>query len=354
MLKCQELDKFDFKFIKKMKPDTVYKLKGKAAIAYIDAENYKWIAYSTNKETVFTGYDHYSNLFSCLYARYYNHCRIVNEDDLRYFNSQSLADDATSVDDIIQKLEPQVQRLFPKNIELGVELELEPEDYSDLCYNEDSGELERSINEIDKTKLVEAIKSDCSVYGGSELNLKHLPYDKWKGSGVKQLLKKLRDTLGLDNRYGTAGMHIHISGPMALTVVRQFETQRQEIGKFLNLIGFRRENIEVPGCDTGRDEDGCRYYRYGTGTDTIKNQILTHGTAEFRCFEVTTDYDLFMLRLKFVRELYSYLGTGRKIKDFAKTANKRARELFMKLYNDSRNPHAFGVLNDEELKLMEA
>lgn len=355
MLKCEEIPKFDSDFVENMQPDYVYKLKDKALVAYIDNIGIKRVSYATRPDYISSEpLERWCNsIFDCFSAMYASH-RTANC-DFDFDTVPNITEDKRTIESLIKKWQRMVKKAYPKRTEIGVELELEPEnDECDVCYENDSDELCAQIAEIDTDKLVEDVKSDCSVYGETELNLKHMTMKKWELCGVKDLLIKLREVVGLDNRYGTAGMHIHVSGPGVLVAARNIPNQREEIGRFLNLVGFRRQDIEIPNCEKNYDKHGGHCTRYGTKTDTITDQSSYHGTIEFRCFEVTTDYELFMLRIKFATELFKYLAKGEKITDFARKANKKARSMFMQLYKDSRNPHAFGVLDETELKLMEA
>lgn len=352
MFKCIEVDKIDFNLIENMDYDTVYKQKNKALIAYREPVcNYLRVYWADFRSQISDR--PYGGTLGSKIESIYCRQRLVNsESDIP--NDELICEDTRTLDEILKYAKREINRAYPKRTEIGVELELEPEQDYDTCYSNSVYDTVDKIEEIDKTKLVERVKCDCSVFGGTELNLKHMSLNKWSKSGIKELLTKLRESVGLDNRYGTAGMHVHVSGPRLTTASRQAYKHYQDIGNFLNLIGFRRKQIEIIDCEPGYDKDGDHLTRYGIGTDAIRCAFNSHGTVEFRCFEVTTDYDLFMTRIEFCKELFAYLGKDLDIKDFAKKASKRARELFLKLYNDSRNPHAQGTMSDEELKLMEA
>lgn len=354
MFKMGTIDNFDEKTLKKLKKDTVYKVKDKALVVFKDG-NVLMTSFATRGDTTTQhcyGYES-TNYATAIRAIYYNQYTVYRPQQLLE-RQYSILDDPRTVEEVAGEVVKRLNQENSADIELGVEMELEPENDEDLCYDSGEDYLEKEITDIDKKDLVERVCYDCSVYGHSELNLTHMTMKKWERSGVKKLLNDLRTKLGLDGRYGTAGMHVHISGKNIVEAVREVNKQKEDIGRFLNLIGFRRGTITIPDCEPGHDKDGGRFCRYGTNENAIREQLSGHGTVEFRCFEATTDYDLFMVRLKFVQEVFKYLGHKYKIKDFAKKANKRARGLFMQLYNDPRNPHAFGVLTDEQKQMMEA
>lgn len=213
--------------------------------------------------------------------------------------------------------------------QLGVELELEEKDL-DVFSSDDACELRRK-----HSKYIDEIGNDVSVYNGCEIRFKHPNLKNWNFDEIKQVLEDVKAT-GLDSYYGTAGMHVHISGRGLIKAISRSQRFFKDIEAILLPISCRREKITNPGrCSSDR-------FRYGLGDNMIKNQASNFGTIEIRVFEATTDPEIFHRRLKFCDTLFRYLRGRKSIKNFFKNITDEERENYRYLLLDKNNPHAFG------------
>lgn len=213
--------------------------------------------------------------------------------------------------------------------QLGVELELEEKDYDSFSSNE-ANELRRKHR-----KYIDEIGGDVSVYNGCEIRFKHPNLKNWNFDEIKQVLEDVKAT-GLDSYYGTAGMHVHISGRGLMKVINRSQRFFKDVEAILLPISCRRAKITNPG-RTSDDR-----FRYGLGDNMIKNQASNFGTIEIRVFEATTDPEIFHRRLKFCDTLFRYLRSRKSIKNFFKNITDEERENYRYLLLDKNNPHAFG------------
>lgn len=221
-----------------------------------------------------------------------------------------------------------------KNIQMGVELEVE-------C----SDEPRSNISDLDDYDLVYEIGSDCSVRNGAEIRFKHPELKNWDFNQVAEILNLIKSK-DYDNNWGTAGMHVHISGPNTLRAIQRVYSNLEEVKKILMPISCRREVIETPsGIRNG--------LRYGIdGTDYIRDQYGDLGTLEIRAFESTTDPKIFEKRLRFCETFYKYLCGKYSLKDFFKRITKEEKDNYRDLVLDSNNPSAFGGSKEEILAML--
>lgn len=213
--------------------------------------------------------------------------------------------------------------------QIGVELELETDN-------------ERRNMDTDKLRafrdLVVGTHNDPSVYQGVEINFTYGPINTWKIKQIKRLLRECKKQ-HLDNRYGTAGMHVHVSGKNALKVNRKIQENFQEIHDIIMPISSRRKDKVFNNIGT----------RYGTEGDCVRDQTNDFGTVEFRCFEATTDAKIFKRRLAFCRTLFLYLASDKPIKDFFNLIKPHEKENYKALLLDERNECAFGPSREDVL-----
>lgn len=222
-----------------------------------------------------------------------------------------------------------------KSIQLGVELELETET------DADSYDAER---ELECDPLIQDVGTDGSLENGCEVRFNHPAIRGWKLDKIKNILEKL-SKLGFENLYGTAGMHIHVSGPRAKQATIKAFNNLYTIQKILYPISARRRYIERPD---DLEEDWEEGY-YGRGYDIINDQICNFGTLEFRAFEATTNPKVFYWRLIVCRALFKHLTTDLPVMDFFKTMDKKTKNAYKSLLLHRDNPHEYGESVDEVL-----
>ena len=222
-----------------------------------------------------------------------------------------------------------------KNMEFGVELELESDEHID---SEDRAALQRKY-----TDIIQDVGTDGSVDNGVEIRFRHPTLRGWKLDQVKSILDDAK-ALGLKSEWGTAGMHIHIS----------HKDIRKAIPKFiLNL--YEMENILYPiGCRTkkiGKKHNSDRYY--GIGNDLYRNQVETFGTLEIRAWNATTNPDVFLARIRIAKALVEFLLTDLpvNIREFFRWLPK-ARKKDYKFLLNTENPREYGLPNDVLLGML--
>lgn len=208
-------------------------------------------------------------------------------------------------------------------VQLGVELELEHNDKKPHVLST------AKIRETSKD-LIDNIGSDPSVWQGVEIRFKHPTISKWDIKKIRKVLRECKKQ-HLGNFYGTAGMHVHVSGKGAIKAIRRASEEKDLIKRILYPISCRREEKER-GSAT----------RYGLNGDETRNQFRDFGTLEFRCFEATTDVKIFKRRLRFCKTLFEYLASDKPIRDFFKNLKKSEKINYLALLNDKNNPRYFG------------
>ena len=218
-----------------------------------------------------------------------------------------------------------------KNIQIGVELEVEQNEGP--CSNLDG---------VEDYDLVYNIGSDCSVRNGAEIRFNHPELKNWDFNQVAEILNLIKSK-DYDNNWGTAGMHVHVSGPNTLRAIQRAYSNLEEVKKILMPISCRRKRIV--GAQPG--------LRYGIdGTDYIRDQYGDYGTLEIRAFESTTDPTIFEKRLRFCETFYKYLCGKYSLKDFFKRITKEEKDNYRDLVLDSNNPSAFGGSKEEILAML--
>lgn len=217
-----------------------------------------------------------------------------------------------------------------KTPKIGVELELETDNEKEYVNEEKLYEFKN---------LVQMIKNDSSVYNGLEINFTYGGVKTWKIKEVSKLLKECKKQ-HLDNRYGTAGMHVHVSGKGVLKVLRRIYDNFDKVYDIVMPVSSRRKY---------REKDCGFIKRWGTGADFVRDQTTDFGTVEFRCFEATTDAKIFKRRLEFCRTLFNFLKTDKPIEDFFNLITQKEKDNYKALLLDSNNECAFGPKRDEML-----
>ena len=212
--------------------------------------------------------------------------------------------------------------------QIGVELELETDNFRETMNREKLHEFR---------DLVVGTHNDPSVFNGIEINFTHGRINSWKIKQIKRLLRECKKQ-HLDNRYGTAGMHVHVSGKNAMKVNRKIKENFNEIHDIIMPISSRRKEKRYGG-----------FGRYGTGADCVRDQMEDFGTVEFRCFEATTDAKIFKRRLAFCRTLFLYLAGDKPIKEFFNQIKPHEKENYKALLLDERNECAFGPSREATL-----
>jgi hypothetical protein len=210
-----------------------------------------------------------------------------------------------------------------KEIELGVELELECE-----------GNRFAIPEAVKNSKLVQDVGYDCSLDNGREIRFRHPTLKGWKNQEIESILKALEKN-GF-KQAKTAGMHIHVSGPKAEQVARRAKLHLDDVQIVLLPISARNNHNGL----------------WFTGNNAVHDQFDTFGTVEFRVWESTTNTKIFKDRLLVAKAFYRFLLKDDPITDFFKKMPKYAKAAYLRLLNDKNNPHLYGMPVADVLKQM--
>ena len=208
--------------------------------------------------------------------------------------------------------------------EYGVELEIESDKNM-------PSEIRNLIYETNKT-LIDNVGSDSSVRGGTEIRFKHPQMKGWKYKDIAKILKVCRDN-GATNKYGTAGMHIHISRPDIRVVVNRFIENLDTMQHILYPINCR-ELTKATGAKMN----------YGVGSNIYRDQVSSFGTLEIRAWNSTLDPHLFLARIKFCKYFTQWLAKTKEvsIESFFNSLTKKQKENYNYMLNHAENPHKWG------------
>lgn len=208
-----------------------------------------------------------------------------------------------------------------RNPEYGVELEIESET-----------SLPRAEIQKEGGKLIQDVGNDGSVRGGTEIRFNHPSFSGWKYKDVSKLLKFCADK-GATTKFGTAGMHIHISRKDIGEIVKKFEQNLNTMQEILYPINCRKKlkfNNEP--------------VNYGVGSNIYHNQLSDFGTLEIRAWNSTLDPKLFMARIKFCRTLTNWLAKAKDItvEAFFNSLSPAEKWNYKYMMNHPENPHEWG------------
>ena len=311
---------------------TVYIAEGQDLVFII--QNYRddtvWIAYFNPDNhpdgTVhgsLTECDHQSwhGIFNSNYGMYdasdWNHIRL-------YIKSAPTKETQTKIASVMARLNKPAGE-----IQLGVELELE------RAWSLPANWLSKRLKLV-AGALIDSVVSDTSVRGGMELRFNHPKLANWNKDKVQNTLKYLKNK-GYNHWKGTAGMHIHMSaGNRAATwrAATWFMENIDAMKEILYPICARQPKVN----GSVRTDD--TMHRYGVGKD-ITRGFTGHNTLEIRCFEATTNPEVFYARLKFADYLMRFLTEELPVSEFFNRMSLEDK-LNYKLLVETDNPHAFG------------
>lgn len=307
----------------------VYKVRGKSCLIIADLHGTR---------AVFDAHCYWYRDYQGWYnidSIYYSNIRLNKQDYLNTLLELDLKEDKRETDfdlgirSYIYSIKSKMRK-NTKTPKIGVELELETDNEKDYVNEHDLYEFKN---------LVQLIKNDSSVYNGLEINFTYGGVKTWKIKEVSKLLKECKKQ-HLDNRYGTAGMHVHVSGKGVLKVLRRIYDNFDKVYDIVMPVSSRRKY---------REKDCGFTKRWGTGADFVRDQTTDFGTVEFRCFEATTDAKIFKRRLEFCRTLFNFLKTDKPIEDFFNSITQKEKDNYKALLLDSNNECAFGPNRDEML-----
>jgi len=281
-------------------------------------------------------------IHNCLYRHYTSHWGLshqVHINQLNDFKIRRSLKKETVFNKVKADLEPIITFLKnnEKDIQLGVELELEHDDYPPRGWV--AKFLTRTCN-----YLFDMVASDGSVRGGTEIRFNHPTLKYWDKDQVTKMMQGLVK-MGFNHKMQTAGMHIHLSAPddgNTRKAADKFYRNKSAMQKILYPISARQDLNK-------RGLNGVS--RYGLGDD-ITRGYTGHKTLEIRVWEATTNPEIFMARLKFADYLMRFLISNSPISAFFDEMSVEDKLNYKVMLDDPENPHAFGIGHDEAVKLL--
>ena len=222
-----------------------------------------------------------------------------------------------------------------KNMQFGVELELESDKYIDST---EKLKLSRKYKD-----LIQDVGDDGSVVNGAEIRFRHPTMRGWKLDTVKRVLDDAKE-LGLKSEWGTAGMHIHISCPNIKKATTKFVNNLFTMQNILYPINARNKMI-------GKGKKSP--ITYGVGSNIYHDQTNTFGTLEIRAWNATTNPEVFMARIRIAKAIVQFLLSNQKVtmENFFKWLPKSKRKDYLFLMN-TENPNEFGLNQETILAMM--
>lgn len=221
---------------------------------------------------------------------------------------------------------PAGQEVKKVNVELGVELELE---------NKNSDNDADDLRYMTANELIDNVGYDGSVFRGNEFRFRHPSIKGWALSKITNVLSMMVRE-GYANLYGTAGMHVHVSGPNATVAALRAKNSIRAVNRILEPICGRRRYIQTPG-------NSPRAGYYGRGSNSLRSQLGDFGTLEFRAFEATTDPHVFYWRLIVCKALFEHLAADKPLRSFFKDMKPRVKSAYKSLLTHPTNPHDYGA-----------
>ena len=222
-----------------------------------------------------------------------------------------------------------------KNMQFGVELELESDNYVD---SNEKIKLSRKYKD-----LIQDVGDDGSVENGAEIRFRHPSLRGWKLDTVKRVLDDAKE-IGLKSEWGTAGMHIHISCPNIKKATTKFVNNLFTMQNILYPINARNKMV-------GKDRK--KPIHYGVGDNIYHDQTNTFGTLEIRAWNATTNPEVFMARIRIAKAIVQFLLSNQKVtmENFFKWLPKQRRKDYLFLMN-TENPNEFGLNQETILAMM--
>lgn len=183
--------------------------------------------------------------------------------------------------------------------------------------------------------LCTAIKYDCSLYNGFELNTCYMPIKGWELKKIRELMECIKE-YEPNNIRNTAGQHIHIFGPDNSKVLRLINRNYAKFLEFIEPICARDRYLR----DSNGNIRGTKHY--GLKQDAFRsNGDFT--TLEIRAFAASADPSVIKARLVVCDALYKALARYGSWRDIYKRLSKKGQKAYKRLLKNKDNPHCFGA-----------
>lgn len=182
--------------------------------------------------------------------------------------------------------------------------------------------------------LCTAIKYDCSLYNGFELNTCYMPIKGWELKKIRELMECIKE-YEPNNIRNSAGQHIHIFGPDNSKVLQLIKHNYAKFLEFIEPICARDNHIR----DRNGNVRGDAFY--GLKSDAFRsNGEFT--TLEIRAFAATPEPRIIKDRLVVCDALYKALARYGSWRDIYKRLSKKGQKAYKRLLKNKDNPHCFG------------
>jgi len=304
-------------------------IKGTDALIYLEDRD----PFLYSKKAYLRGSEARSSKFCSFMHRneYHNHYGLFNLSDFyhamraleheSFSKNEHLATKKMLLEDYKDWRDTKGTQRYP---EYGVELEIESDEAMPTAIRQEIKDM--------GGKLIHDVGCDGSVRGGTEIRFNHPALSGWKYKEIENILAFCKDK-GATTKYGTAGMHIHISRPDVKKVVDNFRKNLTTMQAILYPINCRKL----------KTYDGKDMY-FGVNDNIFRDQTGEFGTLEIRAWNSTLDPKLFMARIKFCKTFTNWLAKTKEVSvsSFFDFMSKQEKANYSYMLNHAENPHMWG------------
>ena len=211
---------------------------------------------------------------------------------------------------------------------IGTELEFE------IGNGENNGHAVQNLRE-NMPALCTAVKFDCSLINGFELNTVYYPIKYWELRKIREMLTDIQDYKPC-NKHRTAGQHVHLFGKDNAKVSRLINDNYQKFLEFIMPISARDKYIR--DAFGGANEPA----HFGIGGDAFRDNYRWL-TLEIRAFAASPDPSVIKDRLVVCDALYKALARYGTWRDIYKHLPQKGAQAYKRLLKNKDNPHCFGA-----------
>lgn len=219
------------------------------------------------------------------------------------------------------------EKITRKQPTIGTELEFE------IGSGDTTSLVIRSIQEA-IPMLCTGVTYDCTLTNGFELNTSYMPIKGWELNKIREMMEYIKK-YEPNNKYNTAGQHVHIFGPDNYKVLKLIRNNYKKFLEFIEPICARDKYV--------RNSDGnirCNKY-FGLKRDAFRSNGC-YTTLEIRAFAASPDPQVIKDRLVVCDALYKTLARYGTWRDIYKRLTKKGQKAYKRLLKNKENPHCFG------------
>lgn len=224
-------------------------------------------------------------------------------------------------------------------VELGVELELDAVNGAPLPTSY------RVLLQQNYQNLLYRIKDDCSLCGGCEMEFLHPTMRGWNLKDIAPLLKVCKEKYKLTEKFGNAGMHVHLSVPNMRRLEHNFTANVPALKTIFHTIGARPVSVF-------RWDWSYRCQAHWGIDDWYRSTGHGYnGTIEIRAFNATTNPRIFKARLIFCKYVAEYFDETSDMTLFWDLMPKFVKHAWKYLVLTD-NPHNYGMGKEQALEMI--